>query len=63
MNGILILGVGDTIHLYYFCSTLASEGKFDLLRIPKTSHYSRPPPASLLSLNVKVPFDCMINLS
>ena len=25
MNGILILGVGDTIHLYYFCSTLALE--------------------------------------
>ena len=27
MNGILILGVGDTIHLYYFCSTLALEEK------------------------------------
>ena len=27
MNGILIHGVGDTIHLYYFCSILALEKK------------------------------------
>ena len=63
MNGILILGVGDTSHLYYFCSTLALEEIFDSFRIPKKSLYLRPPSASLLSLNVKAPFDCMINLS